>query len=315
MRAAVVSIFVAIVVALLLYGVVVAVAECQVVDGWCVGKEHPTAIGPLVAEGTKADPGGEWSAPADGRLQKVLWDNDPKCEEKGAVTFLRRLVGGEVERYVVPRAPFRNDNCNDTVQALYTSRTFAVAEGDVAYVEFGGDSGHYYFYFVEEKEEPTPTPTLTSTPTVPPTQTPVPTVTETPLPTATNTPLPTATATATPLPTETPVPNEPREPSACLRAWTVPPLPEALPLEGVVADVYVDAINPEGYAWYDGAGWLYFDEQPLRGIRFLPQTTYRVTVGTEDFGCSFAAAPTGLKEGEQPQMPYSNAIRLPLVGG
>lgn len=173
-------------------------------DGWLVEKTPPAAIGPEVATGTKNDPGPDWLAPVGGLLQTVFWDVDPKCDESGAVVIVASTA------YTVPPAPYNNGNCNDPVQALYSSRVFDVAGGDVAYADMGEDSGHYWFYFVTSTPTPTdagPPATLTPTPTATNTATSTPTATATPEPTATMTTLTaTPTATDTPAPPDTPVP-------------------------------------------------------------------------------------------------------------
>lgn len=283
----------------------VYVASAAVIDGWLVEKAQPTLVGEQVAHGIKNNPGPEWLAPVGGLLQAIFWDEDPKCDETGATL----LVAGS--SYPVPDAPFHNGNCNDTVQGLFSSRTFDVQAGDTAHAQFGQDSGEYWLFHATYTPTPTDTPqppdeaTHTPTPTFTPTDTPTPTNTATATPTATDTPLPTETPTMTPTPKASVEP--PEEPSVCLDAWTVPELPDAIGEDGIVVDIHVEARNPFGYTLFDGFGYLFFEEQPLVGITIYPERDYVVSVdGPVVFpdqppdGCRIGAVPTGLEREEQP---------------
>lgn len=284
--------------------------NAQAVDDWLVEKTPPTPIGPEVASGIKNAPGPHWVAPEGGLLQEVLHDNDPKCEETGAIAKILRFIGSVLEEYIVPRAPFHNNNCMETVQGLYSSRTFEVQSGDEAWIQFGQDSGQYKFYFATFTPTPEDTPTLTPTSTSTNTPTPTPTETHTPTPTATNTPLPTDTPTPTATPTNTPRAEEPKEPSRCVSITTDPTLPPAIGEDGFVTTLHVDAINPEGYTLSDGNGFLFFETEPFQ-ITMYPKITYRVTVAPDDIGCTINPLPTGLERGEQPLLMVE--LRLPLV--
>lgn len=283
----------------------------QADSGWLVEKTTPVSIGPKVSEGTKNDPDVDWLAPVGGLLQTVFWDNDPKCNEVGAAVVIQR-VAGSIESFLVPRAPIHNNNCNDTVQALYSSRIFDVAAGDVAKADMGGDSGHYWFYFVTNT--PSPKPTATSTPTNTPTPTPTETTAppETPIPTNTPTLVPTATSTTlTVEPGETVLP--PEIPAICLTVTTVPELPKPLPPEGIVVDIYVEAVNPEGYTLINGEVELYFTKQPLRGITVLPNRVYTIKVSDSDSGCVLGVVPTALSPVPQP-INGNYSLRMPFTG-
>lgn len=286
-------------------------------SGWLVEKTAPTVIGPKVSEGTKNDPDVDWLAPVGGLLQTVFWDNDPKCNEDGATLIIQR-ISDMVESFLVPRAPIHNGNCNDTVQALYSSRIFDVTAGDIARADMGGDSGHYWFYFATSTPGPTNTPIPTNTPT----NTPVPTSTSTNTPAPTDTPTvePTATKTTviiepTPTPTATPgeTPLPPELPSVCMSVTMVPELPETIPAEGVVIDIYVEAINPAGYTLVNGEYSLYFETQPLMGIRIRPNEHYVVKVSAEDKGCEIGVRPTALDPVPQPTAREYN-LHIPFSG-
>lgn len=173
-----------------------------------------------------------------------------------------------------------------------------------------GDGANSVFYkgIVCAEKPPTPTPANTSTPT--PTSTATPTNTPTPTQTATSTA--TTTATATPTVTHTPAPTSTptmtpsatptNEPGRCLSVTTQPALPEAIPAEGIEVDIYVEAVNPEGYWFHDGSGVLFFDTQPI-SMRLFPNVAYKVMVSDDDAGCAIGAHPTGLEVTPQPQMP------------
>jgi hypothetical protein len=99
---------------------------------WLVSKDPPSVIGVQVATGhfsLQVYPDITWEAPTGGQLQAVFWDNDPKCGEDGAILELARQ-GGAVESYPVPTAPLKpSGDCNDPVDALYSSRSFALNGG------------------------------------------------------------------------------------------------------------------------------------------------------------------------------------------
>lgn len=195
-------------------------------DGWLVEKTPPVEIGPQVSEGIKNDPDADWLAPVAGLLQTVFWDVDPKCDETSVVAIVASVT------YTVPPAPYHNGDCTNPVQALYSSRVFDVAAGDVARVEFGEDSTHYWFYFSTFTPTPEPTVTGTETPTstFTPTDTAKPPETPTSTSTATLTPEPTGTmttltATPTVTPTETPtVTPAPTDKTTALDPITQPKL-------------------------------------------------------------------------------------------
>lgn len=272
------------------------VASAAIVDGWLIERTPPPTIGPEVASGRKNDPGPPWAAPDGGLLQKVFWNVDPRCNETGVVAIIER-VGGATERYVVPSAT----DCKDPSGDWYVSRIFDVETGDTARVQFGEDSTQYWYYFATFT--PTPEDEVTNTPTATPTAT----ATSTLTPTATSTATPTATATAT----NTPLP--PNEPARCLSVWTEPPLPKAIGRDGFVTDIHVNARNPESYTLFDGLGYLYFETQPLKGIRIMPEREYKVTVGTDDPGCSLGRVPTGLPEEGQPMPELLIEYYIPSV--
>lgn len=278
-------------------------------SGWVISKMPPAITGSLVASGHagQGNPDVFWAAPVGGVLEFVSHDSDPKCteegQEEGHILTLKR-VGGAVEPYPVPTAPGPCDNPQD---GLYAYNTFPLSAGDEAEADTRDDSGYMEFYYS------TNTPTPTDTPTDEPTHTPTPTFTPTSTSTPTDTATPTATATDTPQPTETPTATAtattepPEEASVCLSVHTEPPLPAAIPAEGVVVDIHVNAINPFGYTLFDGFGYLFFEEEPLPGITVYPERTYIISVDgpvvfpdTPPKGCRIGAVPTGLEEGEQP---------------
>jgi hypothetical protein len=92
---------------------------------------------------------------------------------------------------------------------------------------------------------------------------------------------------------------------------TEPNLQEAIPSSGVVVDVFVEAENPKGYTLFDGNGYQFFAEQPIRGITIYPQVTYTVYVSDTDVGCSFGNLPTGLPRLGQPV--ERRSISLPFI--
>lgn len=87
----------------------------------------------------------------------------------------------------------------------------------------------------------------------------------------------------------------------CIRVWTVPELPNAIPATGILVDIHVDAINPEGYILEDNEGAQFYTEQPIEDIRYMPLTTYTVYVGGDGTGCRLANLPTGLPSTGQPK--------------
>lgn len=202
-------------------------------DGWLVEKSPPAAIGKQVASGKHSAgyPDVTWKAFADGILQTVFRDHDPKCQQEAGSVVIER-VGGAVENYPIPTAPLRpGGNCTNPVDGLYTSRTFPMSDGDIAKGDIGDTSGDFVFNYATNTPRPTdaptntPTSTSTATPTSTatetatatsiPTETPTATPTETPVATATLvatltiTPVPTETPTATPTSTVTPTPTIP----------------------------------------------------------------------------------------------------------
>lgn len=252
---------------------------------WLVSKDKPATIGVQVASGSHNEsyPDVKWTANVGGLLQVVSYDNDPKCSELGHKFELN------TDKYPVPTA---TGPCEDPQDNLYSSRTFSVLSGDVAKADTHDDSGSIKFNFATntpQAAQPSETPTFTPTPT--------------------NTPTPTATATNTPIPVEA---LPPAEVSACLSMWTVPELPDAIGEEGFVVDIYVDAVNAQGYTLYDGTGYLYFEEQPLVGIRILPNRSYTVDVGNADAVCAIGGVPTGLIEDEQPIL-YDKYVYMPIL--
>lgn len=293
----------------------VYVASAQ--TDWLVSKDKPPAIGPLVASGHAGEgaPDVSWQAHVGGMLQFVSHDNDPKCDELGHIAEVLP-VSGTLQTYPVPTAP---GPCNSPQDGLYASREFALNALDTMRGDTRQDSGHIEFFFATNTPAPTdeathtPTATATDTPQPPdeathtptPTDTPTPTNTATATPTATDTPLPTETPTMTPTPKASVEP--PEEPAVCLDAWTVPELPDAIGEDGVVVDIHVEARNPFGYTLFDGFGYLFFEEQPLKGITIYPERDYVVSVdGPVVFpdsppdGCRIGAVPTGLERDEQP---------------
>ncbi len=180
---------------------------------WLVSNVAPAVIGVQVASGIHSNvyPEVSWQAPTGGKQQTVFLDNDPKCGEVGALLEIARPSG--TESYPVPTAPPKPDgDCTDPVDALYSSRSFGLDEGDVANGDTQDDSGRIEFNFATNT--PTSTSTSTNTPTATATETPTPTntalptetstPTNTPSPTNTATPTSTATETATATPTDTP---------------------------------------------------------------------------------------------------------------
>lgn len=195
-------------------------------DGWLVERDEPVRIGEKVSEGRKNDVDEDWVAPKDGQLQTIFWNNDPNCGEKGVALEIDRDNTTEV--YPVPTAPYQNNNCNETVAALYASRFFGVNPGDVARAVPGDDSVQYWFHFATNTPKPTntPTPTPTLTETTTPTETPTQIATETPtqVETSTSTPTSTETATVTATPTETETSLPPDTPTVEATVTAIPTL-------------------------------------------------------------------------------------------
>lgn len=247
----------------LLAGTIAAYAN----TGWLVTENEPQLIGTEVARGQHSSnyPDASYVAPQGGVAQTVFFDHDPKCDQEAGQV---QIVGGDI--YPVPTAPFRpGGDCADPVDGLYSSNSFPLGAGDVLRADVGDSSGTVRIYYATNT--PTPTPTATATPTV--------------------TPTPKASV------------EPPTEPSRCMSIWTVPELPDAIGANGFVTDIHVTAVNPAGYTLDDGAGVLFFAEQPLTQITIYPERVYRVTVGDSDEGCSLGSVPTGLERGEQPIAP------------
>jgi hypothetical protein len=184
---------------------------------WLVSQDAPVVVGVQVASGfhSRVYPDVSWQAPTGGQLQAVFWDNDPKCGEMGAVLEISRTI--LTESYPVPTAPLApGGDCTNPVNALYSSRSFALDEGDAAHGDTNDDSGRIEFNFATN----TPTPTSTSTST--------PTATNTPTETATSTPTNTAIATSTQTPTSTPAETSTPTPTATNTSDVEPPEPSAL---------------------------------------------------------------------------------------
>ena len=166
------------------------------------------------------------------------------------------------------------------------------------------------------------TPTATATPTSTPTETPTPTATATETPTPTE--VPTETPTASPVPTSTPTmtPTNTPEPKPtevptveptpeCLTIETTPPLPLAIPEEGVEVSIHVIATNPKGYWLFTGTGVLFFVAEPLV-ILVLPNRAYEIRVAFDELeGCFLEARPTGEEEESQPVRHYAYSLFLP----
>lgn len=177
-------------------------------------------------------------------------------------------------------ADVENGSFVSATQELLLSSQISVS------VELGEDgvfSGGLLVDVLCPEQEPTPTSTVapTQTPTVEPT----PTNTVTPTPTRTVAPTPTA----TPLPTTV---APPTQVAACIALGFVPPLPESLPSEGFVTDIYVDGYAPNGFLFHDGTGVLHLESNPLVGMRLFPNVTYRVSLSESDAGCEIERRPT-----------------------
>jgi hypothetical protein len=106
----------------------------------------------------------------------------------------------------------------------------------------------------------------------------------------------------------------PDDVSVCIRVDTVPELPENIPAEGIVVDIYVESINAVEYTLHaDNTARVFPAVSPIPGERISPNVRYWVTVGENDLGCELGRRPTSISPEPQPGGP--GELFLPLVGG
>jgi hypothetical protein len=241
---------------------------------WEVNTISPTPIGPQVAKwvhtpASPINPDVVWPVPADGILQFIAKDHDPKCKEPIG------YVQVEGTPYPIPTSPPKpGQDCTHTVNDLFHSRVFTVSQGSEVWGE-QGSSGSFVMNFVTF----TPTPTATATTT--PTATPIPTEVATAIPTMTHTPTP------------TPAVEEPEVVASCVSVF-------AEALEDGSYLIWVEAIGATEYIFYDGIGYQYFVSQPFQ-VRLTPGVAYKIYVGDDgSVECNFQIEPTASFPIQQP---------------